>query len=223
MAATIVDDDPRIAAGYQRLERYWQSIGPSDQDLITYMINPMFQGKPRWPNTRQAYRVVRPVGSLIIASDGLSDPWIGTDNDAEQGFGCEVYIEAPQLAGAQFEGLRQSWAFSLIENFAMNVADWGGLSRQIATHGVLSTEFEMRGTLPDSKLTSDGAAGFLINLAPPGRSTRIEDMPFGPVDMVALTLISPVELEGLRMGGATARQALAMARSGPHGHASWLP
>jgi hypothetical protein len=118
-------DDPRIAQGHARFDHYWSSIGASDPDLIAYLVNPMFQGKPAWPNTRQAYRVVRPPGSLIIASDGLCDPFVGTDIVNKQGFGCEVYIEAPEFSGADFDTLRGSWAFRVIENFAMNVAEWG--------------------------------------------------------------------------------------------------
>jgi hypothetical protein len=219
----IAADDPRIAAGHARLDRYWSAIGPSDPDLIAYLVNPMFQGKPAWPNTRQAYRVVRPPGSLIIASDGLSDPFVGTDMTGVQGLGCEVYIEAPEFAGADFAALRGSWAFRLIENFAMNVASWGGLSEQIAKLGVLSTEFDMRGILPDAALVDDGSAGFLVNLTPASRAPRIDDMPFGPIDIIALTLLAPSDLEQLRSGGGAARKALASARSGPGGHISRLP
>jgi hypothetical protein len=223
LATIISDDDPRIADGHARLDKYWAAIGASDPDLIAYMINPMFQGKPAWPNTRQAYRVVRPPGSLIIASDGLSDPFVGSDRTDVQGFGCEVYIEAPQFAGADFTTLRDSWAFRVIENFAMNVADWGGLSHQVAKLGVLSTEFNMRGILPDAVLTADGDAGFLVNLAPSDRPKRIDDMPFGPIDIIAVTLLAPSELEQLRTGGAAARGVLTAARGGATGHTSRLP
>jgi hypothetical protein len=223
MAKIIADDDPRIAQGHARLDQFWSTIGPSDPDLIAYLLNPQFQGKPAWPNMRQAYRIVRPAGSLIIASDGLSDPFVGTDMTGQQGFGCEVYIEAPQLANASFDAVRNSWAFKTIENVAMNVADWGGVADKIASLGVLSVEFDMSGMLPPDALTAEGAAGFLINLVPPGRAARIADMPFGPVDIMALTVITPVELELLRTGGAAARKQLAAQRAGPNGHVSRLP
>lgn len=204
----IGDDDPRIAEGYVRMKAAWDEVGPSDADVITYMINPQFQGKPAWPNTRQAYRVVRPPGSLIIASDGLSDPFVGTDMADTQGFGCEVYIEAPEFAGADFQGLRDSWAFSLIENFAMNVANWGGISRQLEQNGVLSMELPAQGQLPDAWLTPEGNAGFLIGVPGVGRPKRI-DMPFGPVDLIALTLLTPDELARIVAGGANGRKEVA--------------
>ncbi len=172
------------------------------------MINPQFQGTPAWPNTRQAYRVVRPPKSLIIASDGLSDPFVGTDITGQQGFGCEVYIEAPELAGADFETLRASWAFALIELLAQNVAHAGGLSLQIERYGVLSMELPLGGRFPPDWLTPGGTVGCLINLPVAGRPARI-DMPFGPVDICCVTLLTGGETCEIAGGGRQAREALA--------------
>jgi hypothetical protein len=131
----ISQDDPRIEGGYQSLQAYWGEIGPSDPDVISYLLNPQFQGKPAWPNMRQAYRIVRPPRALIIASDGLSDPFVGTDIEDHNGFDMEVFIETPDIAGADFAAIRGSWVFSLIENFAMNVAAWVGSRRSCADRG----------------------------------------------------------------------------------------
>ena len=40
----------------------------------------MFRGGPSWPNTRQAYMVARWDHALLLAGDGLSDPF---DDDGE--------------------------------------------------------------------------------------------------------------------------------------------
>ncbi|WP_308721347.1 hypothetical protein [Komagataeibacter xylinus] len=98
----IAENDPRIAAGQDRVQAYWKTIGAVDDDVISYMINPMFSGAPAWPNTRQAYRVIRTAGSLIVASDGLSDPFVGTDMTDTSGFGLEVYLE---IMGAELMAL----------------------------------------------------------------------------------------------------------------------
>jgi len=38
--------------------------------------NPALLGGPKWPALRQAFRVVRrKTGNVILASDGLSDPF----------------------------------------------------------------------------------------------------------------------------------------------------
>lgn len=222
MGKMIDHDDPRIAEGHRRLDAYWQGVGRSDPDVISYLINPQFQGRPSWPNTRQAYRVVRTPGTLIIASDGLSDPFVDTNMDDANGFATEVFIETPDLVGANFSALRESWAFRLIENFAMNVADWGGIEPDLRQRGLLSTEFSAHDILPPDWLNEDGRAGFLVNTPVRGREMETR-LPFGPVMIVPLTLLRPVEVRNIVDGGASARTDLAarLAATG-NGHTSTL-
>jgi hypothetical protein len=204
----ISQDDPRIEAGYRSLQAYWGEIGPSDPDVISYLLNPQFQGKPAWPNMRQAYRIVRPPGALIIASDGLSDPFVGSDIEDHNGFDMEVFIETSDIAGADFAAIRGSWVFSLIENFAMNVAAWGGIAPQLRRQGLMSTEFPSDGILPADWLSQDKSAGFLINMPAVGRRHEVA-MPLAPVLIVCLTLLRPLELAHIASGGAGARREIA--------------
>ncbi len=201
----IAEDDPRIEAGYKTLRGYWDAIGPSDSDVITYLVNPQFMGAPAWPNMRQAYRVVRPAGSLIIASEGLSDPFVGTDATDQQGFGCELYIETPDLAGANFDALRGSWAFVLIEAVAQNAADRGGMSDLIDRYGVLSMELSLGDTFPHEWKTPAGAVGCLINAPVAGRPPRVDGMPFGRVDIYCVKLLTPQQTAAIGAGGPDAR------------------
>lgn len=201
-------DDPRIEAGYHARAAFWDKIGPSDDDFISYLINPQFEGKPAWPNTRQAYRVVRPPGALIIASDGLSDPFVGTSTDHVSGFGMEVFIETGDLADADVETLRASWAFRLIESFAMSVADWGNFVQHVRRYGVASLELPADDVLPAAWLTRGGMAGFLVNMPAAGRAAEVA-LPFGPALMVPLTLLRPAELALVIDGGAAARRQVA--------------
>ena len=48
-APVIGEDDPRIGAGHARLDACWRAIGAVDGDVIGYLINPMFQGRPPGP------------------------------------------------------------------------------------------------------------------------------------------------------------------------------
>lgn len=218
----IYNDDHRIEAGYRARASFWDSIGPSDSDFISYLINPQFQGKPAWPATRQAYRVVRPPDALIIASDGLSDPFVDTDMDDVSGFGMEVFIETSDLKGANFETIRESWAFRMIENFAMNVADWGGISDNLRDEPILSVEFPSEGILPKEWLNSNSKAGFLINLPVAGRASEVA-MPLGPVMVVPLTLLRPAELQFVVENGRTGRNSIAeRLRALGYGHVSSL-
>src|SRR5476649_1427459 len=56
-------------ASEECLDRHWQAVGTVERDVLTYMISPSFTGGPHWPSTRQAYRVVRRDGSIVLATE----------------------------------------------------------------------------------------------------------------------------------------------------------
>jgi hypothetical protein len=208
LAQGIAVDDPRYEAFATARRLAWSAIGPVDADVIGYLVSPQFGGGPAWPTTRQSYLVVRPAGSIIIASDGLSDLFVGTDSQ-EPGFGCEVYIECPDLAGAAFEDLKRSWQFQLIENLAQNVADFGGVEGPLARYGVISMELPAPDTAPKRWVGPRGTVGALIGMRVPGRPARCRLADDATIRLVALTLLLPDETEHAIKGGNAARGELA--------------
>ena len=65
-----------LEASSRAREECWQQIGTLEPLVLSHLVNPALMGGPRWPAMRQAFRVVRrPNGNVIIASDGLSDPF----------------------------------------------------------------------------------------------------------------------------------------------------
>jgi len=64
-----------LATACAARDAFYASLGSMDSDVLTPLINPAFSGGPRWPSLRQAWRVIRKPDSIIIASDGLSDPF----------------------------------------------------------------------------------------------------------------------------------------------------
>ncbi|MGL4236259.1 suppressor of fused domain protein [Tabrizicola sp.] len=204
----IANDDPRIAEGHARMDAYWATIGKSDSDLIAYLINPQFHGAPAWPNMRQAFRIVRRADSLIIASDGLSDPFVGTDVTDASGFGMEVFIELPGQQDMSFDAIRDSAAFSLIESVARNMANMGGLGDRLDRYGVLSMDIPSNSGFGDGWTNDEGFTGILIGVPAPDREMQVA-LPFGPVRIVPVTIISQSELAYLVAGGAEARTELA--------------
>lgn len=210
-------DDPRYAAWAAARHRHWASLGAVDPDVIAYMISPQFQGAPAWPTTRQSFVVVRRPDSVILASDGLSDLFVDTDLD-EPGFGCEVFIETDELVGADFAAIRDSWAFAMIEDFARNVASWGGLDQPLDKMGVLSTELAGPGSLPTDCATPEGRVGVLVNLPNPDRTDRLALDARASIRLVPITLLGPDELAYVVAGGAAARTELGeRLRSAGHG------
>lgn len=192
-------------------DAYWESIGISDDEFLTYPVSPQVMGAPAWPTHHQRFRIVRTVGSLIIASEGLSDPFSMFDpRGGVNGFGLEVFIELEALQHLSPTEIRKSWAFRAIEFTARVAAQAETLSQGLSGHEVLSMDMP-RECAPQGWVEPGVAepAGALLNVAqPPGRS-RIPNMPLSPVAVVPMTPIYPEELESCVIEGPAERRALA--------------
>ncbi|UZE84899.1 suppressor of fused domain protein [Pseudomonas viciae] len=202
------------------LDRHWNSVGMVERDVLSYLISPSFSGGPYWPSTRQAYRVVRRGATIILATEGLSDPF----DDAEgmgNGFEMELFMETADIPEhaygpvGEVDPFKRSWAFELVEHVAKTVAEAGGITHQLEQHGALSLELpgvsqshHMGDQLPKHFVTDDDAAGVLLGAPEPDFSTRLDDMPLSPVRLVPVVLITATELEYVRSGGREARDDL---------------
>jgi hypothetical protein len=206
--ALVTPDDPRYASFAAARRAAWGAVGPFDDDVIGNLVSPEFQGYPAWPTTRQSFLVVRPQASLVIASDGLSDLFAGTDL-AQPGFECEVFIEAPDLAGAAFTAIRDSWQFQLVENFARNVADFGGITGPLEKYGTISMELPAPDAMPPRWTTPRGTVGALVGIEVPERPARCRLAEDASIRLTALTLLLPDETDHVIAGGSAARAAIA--------------
>ncbi len=201
-------DDPRYDQWFEKRRGYWGQFGAVDDDVIAYMISPQFTGAPAWPTTRQAFFIIRTPKSVIIASDGLSDLFVDT-NMTEAGFQSEVYIETDALVGADFEAVKASWAFSLVEQFARNVANWGGIDGNLERLGVISTEMPAPENMPRDWISKEDQVGMLVNLPVAGRSGRLQLDETNNIWMVPITIVTPTELAFLEEGRVEARKEMA--------------
>ena len=208
-------------ASAQSLDRHWRSIGTVERDVIGHLISPQLLGGPAWPSTRQAYRVVHRPGSVILATEGLSDPF----DDVEglgNGFGLELFLETAHLPDAlqvphrDVTAYSQSWAFDVLRTVASTVASAGGIAGQLERYGVLSLELpgaseapHLVEQLPSAYVTDDDCVGVLVGAPLPDFATEVKDMPLSPVALVPVVLITASELECVRAGGRQAREALA--------------
>jgi hypothetical protein len=174
------------------IRTHWRGVGSLEADLLTYVVNPQFQGAPAWPNTRQAYAVIRTGTSLILSSDGLSDPFVGSSIDNVSGLGMEVFLEIVGAQACDFGAIKGLPEFALIEMVARNIAGHGGVRDLLDTHGLLSMALPMDGAFHDGWCDEDGQVGVLLGLDTPGIPDRL-DLPFGSVCMVAVTPLRPME------------------------------
>lgn len=207
-------------AGETCLDRHWSSVGISERDVITYMISPSFMGGADWPSTRQAYRVVRRGDSILLATEGMSDPFDGVEGMGN-GFEMELFIETSDIpehargALGDVDPLKNSWAFELLEHIGKMVANAGGITERLYKYGVLSIEIpgfslshQMSDQLPKHFVTEDDCTGVLLGAPDPDFPTRLDDMPLSPVRLVPMVLITASELEYVRTGGQAEREDL---------------
>lgn len=185
------------------MDAYWNTVGTTDKDLISFLINPMFMGAPEWPNTRQAYRIVRTKETLIITSHGLSDPWpAGAEGRGPNrfGFGMEVFIELKGLQALSFEEIKRHWAFVAVENLAKNVANAGGFVPLLDEFGVLSIELPV-GEGPSEWVKDNGHLGGLIGVSMDGRVSTVAT-PIKPVRIVPIAILTIPEIDDCPTGNA---------------------
>lgn len=221
------------ALTHRRLDEFWATVGVSEPDLLAYMVSPTLMGRPPWPSTRQAHRVVRRAASIVLATDGMSDPFDGSDSTGTgNGFGMELFLETAditaELAGTlgDISRIPNSWAFTLIQHVGRDVAATGGIVAPLERLGALSMELPgvsksatLSSQLPDTFVTEDDCVGILLGAPEPDFPDLIFDMPLSSVRLVPIFVLTARELEFVRRGGAGARKDLVTSFSAlPSGH-----
>lgn len=188
-------------------DAFWAGWGDVDDDVLAPVVNPAFQGLPRWPGLRQAYRTVRRGSLTLVATDGLSDPF---DDDASRSNEQGLRLECFAVTKDPVPSVRDSWLLALVMQVAMNAADHGGFRSIIDKHGTVSMQlFDV--PVPDEWVQPDGSVGVLLNVQDDGAASvpsRIE-LPLGDVLVVNVKLLTGLELAYIGNGGAAARAELA--------------
>jgi hypothetical protein len=193
---------------YAARDEAWARCGAVDPYVLSPLINPSFQGGPAWPNLRQSYKTIRgPVG-VILASDGLSDPFDDSwrDPPRQNGFALEVYgvTDSDQkLAG--------SWVFQIVAGFARHVANHGHIHELLDEFGTLSTEL-WDIAIPESYrakfVNGEGRVGLLVGLDAPPVPAKVEG-PVSSIRFANLKLLCLPELEHVLEHGEPGRDELA--------------
>src|SRR5262245_19231316 len=96
-------DEATFLQSCARRDTHWATVGTIERSVLAHAISPSLRCGPAWPTRRQAYRVIRRPGTILIATDGMSDPFKPPVAEGN-GFGMELFIEtadiAPEHAGA---------------------------------------------------------------------------------------------------------------------------
>jgi hypothetical protein len=188
--------DPREAIlqrTYDLRSEAWSRWGVVDGDLVTHLINPYFSGCPRWPALREGFHVVRRGGAILVASDGLSDPYDeGAGPAAVNGLGLEVFgwssDPIPQVPG--------SWLFDLVWQASQFAASRDDIASLLEQYRLLTTELYDVGIPAEHRgrfVSREGRVGVILNLT----EEPIPDTIDGPLSTILLVNVKLLTLEEL--------------------------
>jgi hypothetical protein len=179
-------------------EAAFRSLGELEEAALV----PIVMGGPLWPGQRQAWRTIeRPGGRTLLATDGMSDPFIDRD-EPSAGFGLELVIETdePVEAGAA------SWPLRLLQRAADEVAEYDRV-RAWLLKGLASMEVSGQ-DMPETLVTWEGRVAILLGVEsksiPRGFIT-----PAGEVRLVTVKALLPAELSYMLDQGRTGPSDLA--------------
>jgi hypothetical protein len=202
----------------QARDRFWKAIGSVDPYVMANMVSPSPTGGAAWPTTRQAYLIIRRDASVILATDGMSDPFEDPEKKGN-GFEMELFLETNDIELADhptdedYGKVRGSWAFELLMETGKLVAGNGGIVPMLDKFGVISTEFPgvsqshaIKDQVPERFVTEDGSVGILIGEPAPDFDAVIADTPLSKVRAVPIVLLTADELTYIRNGGEAARK-----------------
>lgn len=178
----------------QERRKFWQSIGNLDPMVLSPIINPSFFGGPTWPAFRQGFVKIETPKSVILASDGLSDPYQDSA-EPNQGLRIECYIESPDIEFRLDIGeIGQTWQFAIIDEIAQQFANHGGIYDLLEEYEILSMQISFPNlTLPETYMQPDGTVGVLIGMPAPNIPTYLP-LPSETIRLVSIKLLTVSEL-----------------------------
>lgn len=178
----------------QTRREFWQSIGNLDPMVLSPSINPSFFGGPTWPAFRQGFVKIETPNSVILASDGLSDPYQDSE-EPNQGLRIECYMESPDIEFRLDIGeMGQTWQFAIIDEMAQQFANHGGIYELLQEYEILSMQISFPNlTLPETYMQPDGIVGVLIGMPAPNIPTYLT-LPSETIRLVSIKLLTVSEL-----------------------------
>jgi len=178
-----------------------QSCFQSELFSLTSLMGPMNDG-PEWPSDA-SWLALKHGDCACILSDGLSDPWVERDR-AATGLGVEVFVESPDIQLAEGESmmaLSDTWLFPMTAEISHTLASYPRLCAKLLSGEPLSLRFNIE-HIKDGR----GLVGALLH-QPRTLPTEL-DTAFGPVALIAATLLTTEELRWLGGRGEAGRREL---------------
>jgi hypothetical protein len=188
-------------------DKFWDTVGTPDADVLAPMLNPSLMGGPRWPSLRQAHKTIRRPDVTIIASDGLSDPWDdmeeNPDNAGYNGLGLEVYVEAEPITGS----VQGTWQFDIAYQASQLMAQQVNIISMLEEMTYITTEF-YDVSAPKEFMTDHNTVGAILGL-PNSKFDDTVQLSVEAVKMVNVKLLTLAELNYVIEKGEEGRNELA--------------
>jgi hypothetical protein len=199
--AALIESTSRVRAAA------WSVWGELDHELLTHRSVPVFEGGPRWPARREAFRVARRGGETLVATDGLADPFLEGDGPDEiNGLGLELFA----VTDEPLAPVAGSWLWDLVWQAGQLAAAHGGLAELIDERVLLSAELYGLAIPAEHRPRFAGAAGqvgVLLGLVEPPFRAPVKG-PLSPIRLVNVKLLTARELELCSRGGDRGREEL---------------
>jgi hypothetical protein len=204
-----MDHDELMRRTAQARNAAWSTWGTVDEDVFTHLISPMFMGGPKWPGTRQGFRAVRRPDEVLLASDGLADPYDDEDDGAvaRNGLGHECYATTAD----PLDQLPGTWLWDLVWQTSQFAAGHGGLAGLLDEMTLLSTELYDVG-IPDSHrarfVNADERVAVMLGLEDTAPPSTV-DGPLSPIRLINIKLMTLDELDHVLAHNEEGRRELA--------------
>ncbi|WP_221794517.1 hypothetical protein [Oceanobacter mangrovi] len=167
---------------------------------LTSLMGPV--DGPDWPSDA-AWLVSKLEGEACLISDGLSDPWVEPDRP-QTGLGLEVLLVSSDFQLVEGESamvMADTWMFPMIAEISHTLACYPRLCSKLLAAEPLSLRFNIE-HIKDGR----GLVGALLH-QPRDMVSQI-DTEFGPVQLIAATLLTGKELSWLVGKGEEGRRQL---------------
>lgn len=187
----------------------WRTVGALDRTIVVSTEDPGTRGGARWPTENRAFLRIDRSASVVIATDGLSDPF-DRMADPGTGLGLELCLETSALRGVRTAELWNHWHFRLLYEAARRAAEQG-----VRCRAGLDTARLWGAQAPVAWTDEQGAVGVVLGLRSTELPERLE-LATGEADLVSVTPLRPQEYAWAEIDTTARAEIAARLRSLPH-------
>ncbi|MWV29985.1 hypothetical protein [Rathayibacter iranicus] len=187
----------------------WRGVGTLDRTVVISTEDPGVRGGARWPTDHRAFLRVDRGSSVVITTDGLSDPF---DRLAHPGIGLglELCLETSAVRGVPTAEFWKHWHFRLLYEAARRATLQG-----VCCRAGLDTARLAGADAPAAWADDQGTVGVLFGLRSPGLPERLE-LATGDADLVTVTPLRPQEYAWAAVDATARTEIAARLRALPH-------